>query len=107
MSGKLSPADKAAAAAGGKLSAKQASDAEIAKLDVATLDAALKAKSANPSSVEFRAGNALNTARDTGYAAALVDVYACRPDAAGLGSAQEALDAWAAAIGALLPQPPA
>lgn len=78
--------------------------AQLAKLNLGTLDAALKARYKNPASVEFQAGNALNTARDVGYTAALQDVYACRPEAT--GTAQEALDAWQAAIEALTPQFP-
>lgn len=112
MSGKLqagdkAPGDKAAEAAPeGKATRRDFDAVQLAKAKTFELDAALKAKNANPASLEFRAGNALNTARDVGYASAVMDVYACRPDAEGFGSAQEALDAWAAAIGELVPQWP-
>jgi len=105
MSGKLG--DKAAAAApGNRIKPKDYDAVQLAKLDTATLDASLKAKHPDPASDEYRAGNALNTARDIGYAAALMDVYALRPAVDGFGSAQDALDAWAAAIGDLVPQFP-
>lgn len=86
----------------GKLSA---GDAQLAKLNLSTLDTALRAKAKDTAAVEYRAANALNSARDIGYTAALADVIAARP--AATGSAQEVLDAWTAAINALTPQPPA
>jgi len=98
MSGKLQAGDKGGAS-------RKASDAEIAKLGLSTLGEALRAKAADPSAPEFKAANAMNSARDIGYTAALVDVIAARPDAT--GSAQEVLDAWTEAINALTPQPPA
>jgi len=68
-------------------------------------DAMALCKSQYESTPEFKAANAMNSARDIGYTAALVDVIAARPDAT--GSAQEVLDAWTEAINALTPQPPA
>jgi len=81
---------------------------ELAKLDIAGKANAIRAKAGGDTTkLEYTVANVLNTARDLGYAAALVDVMNAKPDPAGFKTAKDYVTAWVAAIQALAPQFPA
>jgi len=81
---------------------------ELQKLDIANQAEAIRAKAGGDTAkLEYKVANILNTSRDLGYAAALIDVMNVKPDPAGFKTAREYVTAWVAAIQALAPQFPA